>query len=223
MIRFTPIAALLFGLVTSNLLAGDPKPETRPITQADSVLAVYTLHHGLGVVKPAGLIFSAWPDGHVVWSDDRVNGGAPYKSGKIEPKKIAALLSRFEDDGLFANKKLNEPHFGPDSSFVTVLVKSGRGQVKMESWHELYEAGGKVVGTKGGLVPLAGRNRLAALAKEPTEYLHYRLAWSELRESASRLIPSESNPVAGKLLMEEGNLSWEEGAGKAGSAGLDKK
>jgi hypothetical protein len=209
-IRFTPFAALLFGLVTSNLLAGDPKPETRPITQADSVLAVYTLHHGLGVIKPPGLIFVAWPDGRVVWSGDGVNGGAPYKTGKIEPKKIAALLTRCDDDGLFASKKLNEPHFGPDSSFVTVLIKSGKGQVKMESWHELFEDDGKGVATDRGAGGLQGRRRLDVLSDESKEYLFFRFVWSETRSKLADLIPAESTKTNGKPVMSAGELYWQE-------------
>src|SRR5262249_28647215 len=125
----------VLGLCAATLSADEPA--TRPITAAESVLAVYYQDHGLrSPAKDPGLILAAWPDGRVIWSGDRLRGGAPYRAGQVEPKKVAALLARFENDGLFADEKLNQARFGPDSEFITVLVKAGKRQVKMESWHE---------------------------------------------------------------------------------------
>jgi hypothetical protein len=130
--------------------------KVRPITNADSVMAVYRENLGDASDATPALIFAAWPDGYVVWSKDRVQGGAPYQVGKADPKKIAALLARFGTDGLFADNKLNQAHFGPDSAFITVLIKSGKSQVKMRSWHELFEASDKLVVTSHGAESLDG-------------------------------------------------------------------
>jgi hypothetical protein len=182
----------------------------QPITDADKVLALYTEDHGLRSAGKPQLILAVWGDGRVLWSEDRLRGGAPYRVGQIAPRRLTSLLSRLERDGFFADPKLSRSHFGPDAQFTTILVKSGKKQLKMQSWHELFEAGGKVVATKAGLVALEGRSRLAVLRKEPADYLHFRLAWSELRDSTSGLILSESKPIKGKLLMEAGRLSWQE-------------
>jgi hypothetical protein len=199
-----------------------PQQAVKPITGADKVLAIYTEDHGLRSAGKPRLLFAVWGDGRAVWSEDRIRGGAPYRSGQVAPRRLTSLLSRLERDGFFADQKLSRNHFGPDAQFTTILVKSGKKQLKMQSWHELYEAGGKVVATEGGLVPLEGRSRLAVLRKESAEYLHFRLAWSELRASTSALIPSESKAIKGKLLLEEGRLSWQEGSSKAEKPAPDK-
>lgn len=180
---------------------------TRPITEAESVVAVYSHCGGRSVDGPA-VMFVAWPDGCVIWSEDKQKGGAPYRTGKTDPKKITALLANFDDDGLFGNKKLNRAYFGPDSSFVTVLVKSGKRQLKMESWHELYENDGKGVATDRGAGGLQGRRRLDVLSEEPSDYLFFRFVWSETRGKLAGLIPIESTKTNGKPVMDAGELSW---------------
>jgi hypothetical protein len=200
-----------------------PLRAAQPITGADTVLAVYTEDWRLGSSGGPRLVLALWGDGRALWSEDRLRGGAPYRAGRINPKRLTALLSRLERDGFFADEELSRSHFGPDSQFTTILVRSGKKQLKMSSWHELAEAGGTVVATGAGLVPLDGRSRLAALARESAEYLHYRLAWSELRESASSLVPGESRRVEGKLRLKAGNLSWEEAPVKAEKPAPDKK
>jgi len=182
----------------------------RPITDADEVLAIYTndLGRGGGRDEP-NVILAAWPDGRVVWSADRLEGGPPYREGKIEPEKIADLFKQFDADGLFSDESLNQPNFGPDSSYTSLLVKFGKKQVEMQSWHELYEALGKAVAKRSGLVGLEGRRRLDVLRHEPAEYVGYRFVWSETRGRMMDLIPDESQPSRGQPVMEGGKISWQ--------------
>ena len=200
------VMLVLFGPVA---LAVGQQGDARPITTAENVLAIYNENHGLHSPSHARLILAIWGDGSAVWSDDRVQGGAPYRSGRIDPARLTSLLASIDRDGYFADESLAHVRFGPDSQFTTILVAAGKMRMKMQSWHELAEAGGKIVATKGGLTALNGRTRLEALSKEPSEYLHFRLAWSELRESASALIPSDSKPIDGRLFQSAGAVSWQ--------------
>jgi hypothetical protein len=184
--------------------------KVRPITEAETVLAVYRENLGVGSDGTPALIFAAWPDGYVVWSKDRVQGGAPYQSGNGDPQKIAALLARFGTDGLFADDKLNQAHFGPDSAFISVLIKSGKKQVKMRSWHELFEASDKLVVTSHGVESPDNPRRLEVLRKEPADYLFFRFVWSETRSRLTDLIPSKGTASADKPVMKVGELSWHE-------------
>jgi hypothetical protein len=184
--------------------------KVRPITQAESVLAVYRENLGEASDGTPALIFAAWPDGYVVWSKDRIQGGGPYQAGKVEFQKIAAILARFGTDGLFADDKLNRAHFGPDSPCITVLIKSGKKQVKMRSWHELFEASDKLVVTSHGVESRDNARRLEVFRKEPADYLFFRFVWSETRSRLTELIPSKGTLSAGKLVMQEGELSWYE-------------
>ena len=200
----------VFCLVHSGALAADEVPIVRKIDGAESVLAVYPDGWGLGSpARVPAIIFVAWPDGLVVWSHDRIKGGAPYYSGQVEPKKVTALLSEFERDGLFANKKLNDAHFGPDSHFTTLAVRSGKNEVKMQSWHERFEANGKTVASSHGVSGLDGKSRLELLSKEPADYLYFRFVWSETRGKLMDLIPIDGKQVDGSVTTK-GGLSWRE-------------
>jgi hypothetical protein len=205
------LPALLLALAAPQLVLAQ-EPSTRPISQTDSVLAVYREDWGLASRGDVALIFAAWPDGKVVWSAERVQGGPPYRTGKVEPKKVAALLARFEKDGLFADKKLGDPNFGPESQFITVFVKSGKQQIKMRSWHELFEESDNLADAGHGVEVLeGGKRRLDVLRTASSEFLFYRLVWSETRGKLAELIPSESSRTEGKPVMKHGDLSWQEG------------
>ena len=119
---------LLAGVV---LAAGPPNP--RPITLADSVVAIYAQNWG----RPSGggpkLILAAWGDGYVVWSQDRLQGGEPYLAGQVSPARVSAVLERVEREGAFGDPRLAQPCFGPDSSFTTILFRKAARQVKMDS------------------------------------------------------------------------------------------
>src|SRR5262249_39408274 len=154
----------------SIAFAKDAKPVVKPITNADTVIAVYTADWGLASSGEPKLVLAIWPDGHTVWSEGRVQGGPPYRSGRIDPEKLSSLLARFERDGAFADKKLSDVNFGFDSKFTVILLKSGKKQLKMQSWHELLEANGK---TDHGIELLGDRRRLDVLRKQPAEYLYY--------------------------------------------------
>lgn len=206
------ILCFVAGLCTSTGRAADPNERTRPITEAESVLAVYSEDCGLASSGTPAIILVAWPDGHVVWSHDRIQGGAPYRAGSVDRKKVAALLKRFENEGLFADEKLSQAHFGPDAQFITVHIKSGKKQVKMHSWHEHLEISDNVVADHRGAVALQGRRRLDELRKAPAEYLFFRTVWSETRTRLSDLIQGEGSASSGKPVMKAGVLSWQDRA-----------
>ena len=190
------------------LLVGASSGQLRPISQADSVVAVYSSDWGLGSDGRPKLMLVAWADGNIVWSEDRVHGGPPYLQGRVPAARVAAALGRCAADGFFDDRTLGLEHFGPDSAFVTILLRSGGRALQMRSWHELAEGRGRLVARSGGLAPLSGERRLAVVRKEPAAYLYYRAAWSELREVASSLIPAESLPAAGEVVMKAGVLAW---------------
>lgn len=184
---------------------------SRPITDSDGVLAVYTQDWGLhsSSLQPR-LILAAWNDGYVVWSEDRLQGGAPYHAGRVDPKRLESTLSNLERDGLFAEKSLAKSIFGPDSRFTTILIRSGKKKIEMRSWHELYESQGKVVAVAHGLTGLEGQSLFEALKGQPSDYLLFRLVWTDIRARAAEFVPSGGKPVNGEAVMEYGSVSWRE-------------
>lgn len=204
------ISVFAVSFVTAQ--AGDQKQELRPISEADTILAVGLEKGGFVVTPPYHqVILCIWPDGFAVWSGDRLNGGAPYFEGAIDPKKVTTLLARFEKDGLFADTK-PKLGFGPDSNFNTILIKSGKNQFKMESWHEVGEESGGWADAAGGLTLLGDRRRHDVLRSQPADYLYCRLVWAETRASLANLLPAASKPSTGAPVKKAGVLSWQEGA-----------
>lgn len=187
-----------------------PGTETRKPESGDPVLAIYPEDHGMGERDPESLVVAIWTDGRVVWSKDRLNGGAPYLAGRIDAEDVRSLLSRFEQDGLFADETLGNARFGPDSAYTTLLVRSGKKQLQMKSWHEVFEANGKAVAGRHGVSGLEGRRRLEALRNEPADYLFYRFVWSETRGRIIDLIPNEGKPVEGTVEVTGRGISWTE-------------
>lgn len=201
---------LLFATITQPAFAAEPAETTRPITDADSILTVYT--QGLGLASngraPQRLVFAAWPDGRVIWSEDQTQGGPPYRTATIHPARLEKALVTINRDGFFGDPALAQPKFGPDAQATVIYARTKRGELKMQSWHELYEADGKVVATDAGLTPLAGRSRPDILRGATPEYLYYRVAWADIRRLASALIPVESQSTKGHLDMREGKAIW---------------
>lgn len=191
-------------------LAEEPAEKTRPITDADSILAIYTQGHGLSTNgrAPHRLIFAAWPDGVVIWSEDQTQGGPPYRTATLDPERLVKALASLKVNGFFNDPTLAQPKFGPDAKSTVLYARTKRDELKMQSWHELYESDGKVVATDAGLVPLASRSRSDILRSATPEYLYYRLAWSDIRRLASALLPAESKPISGHLDVREGKALW---------------
>jgi hypothetical protein len=70
--RYAVFFLVSVGAVTG--CEGQPKQPIRPITEAESVLAVYREDSRLASSGASALILAAWPDGHVVWSPPSVAG-----------------------------------------------------------------------------------------------------------------------------------------------------
>jgi hypothetical protein len=209
--RYAIFAWAFFCLWHPRAFAADEEPAPRKISAAESVLAIYPEDWGLSSrTRFPAIILAIWPDGHIVWSKDRIKGGAPYYSGRVDREQVAGLLLRFERDGLFSDKKLNNPNFGEDSHFTTLFIKSGKRQVEMSSWHEVVEANGKIVATSHGATPLEGRHRLEVIRNEPADYLHFRFVWAESRGKMIDLIPVDGKPIGGSPIVKDRALLWQE-------------
>lgn len=192
------------------LAAAAPPERTRPLSAAPEVLAVYAEDWGLDSAGEPGLIAAVWGDGYAVWSEDDLKGGAPFFHGQVPKERVASLLSRLRADGLFVDARLAQANFGPDSRFTTILVRTGGDALRMQSWHERNEANGRLIASSSGLEPLDGTSRLAALKRQPAEYLYYRAVWAELRAAIQGLLPARGASVRGHTRMLHAVMTWSE-------------
>lgn len=174
-----------------------PSPTTRP------AVAIYVVAGmpapTLEPTAPAGpkVILAAWEDGQIVWSEDAIRGGPPYRTGRFDPKSLAQLTDDLGRQGAFDKKELARPKYGPDSSYTVVRIVGGRQRLEMQSWHELFEQNPKLIATAGGITPLDGRDREEVLRNQPAEYREYRSIWSGIRTATKSWIPEDGKPWEG--------------------------
>lgn len=197
-------------LITMAIGRPSEAAEIRPITGADNVLAVYVEDHQY-LPGPARLVVAVWHDGFVVWSEDRIAGGAPYRSGRVNPENVAAVLAQMKSDGTFTSNELERPILRFHPIYTTILLRSDGRQLRMRSEHELQEMDGQRALTHDGRVSYVDLPRLRVLSGEPAAYLYFRMAWAETRLRIASLIPSTSDPHQGELLMRAGVMSWKAG------------
>jgi hypothetical protein len=208
--RHSAIYLCLLLLPVIHVRAAEDEKTDRPINDADSVFAIYTQNHGLGTDgrPPGQLIFAAWPDGRLIWSEHQVAGGRPYRTARIPTSKLADTFAKMKLDGLLEDRDLSTTHFGPDSIATVIFVKANERMLMMQSWHELHESNSKMIATEHGVTPLAGKTRMEIFRESAPEYILYRFAWDELRLAATALIPGESKPIDGNLEFRKGGAVW---------------
>lgn len=215
MLRFVVVSMLaifyagsVFGEEGGDLQMG------KPLSNAEKVLAIYASDWGLKSSGKPSLISCVWGDGLVVWSNDGVNGGPPYKKARLETGKADSLFARVARIGAFEVQGTARPYVGPDTMFTTILLRANGKQLKLESWHERFEASGNVVALERGLTGLADQKLLSALSKESPDYLLYRMVWLELRLAVASVLPLCGKETKGMVSVNQGQLSWRRSDGR---------
>lgn len=145
------------------------------------------------------VIFAAWKDGCIIWSDDPLNGGAPYHKGRFEPVALEQLLMRMEQDQAFDDLPLNHHHWGPDSSFTALVVADVAKDrwLNMCSWYELMEHEPTLVVTENGAEVLGERDRNEVIANLPESEKRYRDIWAKFRAGLKSLVPAHKDDAEG--------------------------
>lgn len=70
-------------------------------TKSLPVVAVYSQNFGLGTPRGPQVIVAFWQNGHVVWSEDTVNGGPPYRSSTIAWESVRNVIDAQARRGVF--------------------------------------------------------------------------------------------------------------------------
>jgi hypothetical protein len=185
--------ALLLLLYMSSISSLFAQTEvSRPVTLANSVLAIYTEDWSYAPHRHPQLILGLWTDGHIVWSTDQIRGGPPYRAARIPASQLQNLLTLIETDGMFVDPDLSVSWVPLHSDFTTIFARWGEQQLLLRSRHEIEE----VTASAGEEVPFKNRR--------------FRSAWTEIRRRASALIPTQSANVRGELIQVRGELTWRE-------------
>jgi hypothetical protein len=164
------------------------------------VAALYAFSGGLrpDSADPARAIVLLWDDGRVLWSDDAIEGGPPYRTGFVTPARAAAVTERFKnaDPAVLTRESL-----GPDASFATLFLRLGGARFGlMKSWHP-RAPNSETIATSHGLEARSGRDPAAVLAADTADYQAFRRTWKELEDELHAVAHAVSapKPVTAKL------------------------
>lgn len=147
------------------------------------------------------VLAAVWPDGSIIWSEDREDGSPPFLTAKIDPAKTAAFLAKLEKDGVF-KKTDGLFHLGPDASYHRIELLSGKKHVALASWHELFERNPKLVVSSHGVSSLDGRTREQVMREDVPSYRDFRTLWKEIRDFTTGLIPKKGEPYQEELKLK---------------------
>ncbi|MDP1822472.1 MAG: hypothetical protein Q8L48_04500 [Archangium sp.] len=201
----TPLA--LTCLLSLSALAGNPDVRlplaevgTAKYQRAQVVAAFSQVSMRLGRVgqppdEPARAILLLWEDGRVLWAEDALNGGPPFRSGFVTPARVTAVLKRFE------GRLTSHESLGPDSSYGALVLRHGKGEyVSMKSWHP-RDPNSKTIATSTGLQARDGRDPAAVLAADTAAYQAFRRLWQELEDELFLVArtAADPKPVSAKL------------------------
>ncbi len=140
-----------------------------------------------------------WPDGRIIWARQDSTPDPPLLESKIDPAIVSLFLADLQSRRVFDDPSLAGAYFGPDSAYTVIHVASGGTCVKLQSWHELFEANAQLVATDHGIESLSGRTREAVLKDQSNSYRRFRQVWAHIQETVSTWLPATGTPFRGRL------------------------
>lgn len=163
--------------------------DTRPIANTRSALIIFREDWNFSTNVSPQLIVALWEDGSVVWSSNPIEGGPPYRKGRIERETVSRLLASVDD--ALEDQALQRPWVAFESRFTTILLQVDGREVRMRLDDDI------TVRDDG---PVA-------------EYEHFRASWDAIRRQVTELLPEHGTTVDGQLTLSRGVISWREAAG----------
>jgi len=195
MLRFPIVLLTLIGALYCSAASGQEggEPKIRkpkvdlPVADrawGNPVAAVYT--HGWwfkgsergnpDAIRPRVTV-AVWADGHIVWSDDSIEGGPPYREATLEPARVEELLKDLEGRGVFADPGPRR-YFPPDSNWTAIVVLDQGKYLNMQLWHLMDRDPER---------EWISKNQ----PEKYEEYQNFRRVWAEVKGALLELIPRE--------------------------------
>jgi hypothetical protein len=168
-------------------------PSERPLTQGSKtdspVLAIYAVGGRKDPRRQTIAILFA--SGRLETSRDRVFGGPPFQTLKLDPRSferdmrgIRARVNRIDR----ANKRHQLIH----TPYHEVIVSGGNldQSIVLESCHEFVELYDSIA-TDSGAEPCRAEDRMARLSITTKPYQEFRVAWQRIRDVVNYLSTTE--------------------------------
>lgn len=179
----THLAAACCMIFAVTHTVGDDDPQanrSRPISESQQVVTVTREDWGLLSDGTSQLILAIWGDGYIVWSEDRIRGGAPYLCGKIAPEQWRRLAHRFVNLGVLHKDCFRTLTMPVDGGFTQIMIRDGERQLTARSDHEPTAAqitASEIASTASGT---EFRGSPTFVNFEKSEVID-RMLWSEIR------------------------------------------
>lgn len=201
MTRAVPVTGIAIAALTIAVHAGDKTPmQAVPVSTAKSILSIYVLEGWVWNPRGPQLVLAAWDNGRVIWSENRVTGGAPYWTSQIDQKRITELFTRICNEGFFDERELNCLRVPYDSGSTVLLARTGKKQIRMRSAHETYP--------NDGHLSFRSKSPAGRWQNATGNDARYFGAWDELRRTLNSVIPTNGTQIDGKLFHEGGEVFW---------------
>ncbi|AQT67833.1 hypothetical protein STSP2_00984 [Anaerohalosphaera lusitana] len=155
------------------------------------------------------IITCIWPDGTMVYSSNRIEGGSPYYKAALSQKEISSFLNKLETTD-FWNADQRQSWYGFDSDRSIIVIIDQSKTKYLSSWHELEEQNQNLVVTDRGVEPLQGRSRKEVMSSCSDEYAQFIAKWKFVRYELEKLIPDEHTNLAENMKFEYAYLSVRE-------------
>jgi hypothetical protein len=160
-------------------------------------------HEGNGVV--AAFPWSSYPiqtalfdDGTLVW---RVEQGQSfgYVQARVDSDTVARMARDLEAV-LGEVPQAEWRHYGLDAACNSLVLRTPRGAIAFDSWHDDDPNSRLVADQHGGLVARNGRTNEQVEREWSSGYRAFRTAWSEAVASLDQLKPTAGTPLASAAL-----------------------
>ncbi len=151
------------------------------------------------------VIVAAWEDGRVIWSDDPIDGGRPYREAMRTPEEITSVLTQISGQQLMVaaeNPCPRKDQLGDLAETTFHVVQNGV-SLLASTRHIRLEAAGSSVYTSSGPRLRNGQTLEAILANESACFLAFRSRIDTLNSTCLSLIPGDATSYPVKVCRFE--------------------
>ena len=197
-------AVALTATITSTAVA----EEARSLKSEECIASVFFHDTPYSNRPGTHLVLAIWEDGAVVYSTERVEGGPPFFTGKVNPEDVKQLVEKLSYSGVFSDDfpdRFKVVHHYP---YTEIRLTEGSTVRSLASFHEVTEEA-KGLATDAGIRIGNHGAKVTELASSPQEYLVFRLIWSEIRHELDLLRPKDAVPDEGELVYKNRTRYWQ--------------
>lgn len=144
--------------------------------------------------KGERLVFGLWDDGRVIFSENRIEGGAQYFEVQLTAEEAFGTMKSFRR--LFTRVDAQNCDYAQEGvGHVSLECGLEDAERLMRSSHEAFERNPALVMTESGLEELSGRSRASRHEEGSAEYKRFRQVWDDVRMQMRGVAARKGTPI----------------------------